>query len=461
VGPTDSGVEAAPIEDAPVDSTPAVLTVIVGGPFGPEQGIPVVWSDSSGAVVATSTTDASGAASTVAPSVSTLTVVMGTVAAPALYTAEGVSLGQTIVVADESSLVQTTYPVNVTSVPTSPTLGDGGPLNEVEVNGTCGGSAVGAQINLGTGQDDQACIGVFEAAGAVHAGFPLLVIAEDSLDNELGYAFSNTNGLVSPDGGDDGGPIDVALGGTWQTTETSQTVSALATDAGLASQVLFSEVADDVLNPLQGSTPPDDAGPGALVFRTHPGFASAVQAEADYFYSTGIGGTVIASSSPPPTTSGTITLDTSAAGTAPVFASVTPSFTGAQPTISWTMSSGTVASATVLVAVTSWNAEIDGGGTQSGKWTIVSPGIAGSTLTAPLLPAALSAYRQQGSESYGGTLVTAVEGGSALPSYASALPMTSLLQLENFACGMPIPAAPPIPGVGTVVFAMIGDSDGC
>jgi hypothetical protein len=125
------------------------------------------------------------------------------------------------------------------------------------------------------------------------------------------------------------------------------------------------------------------------------------------------------------------------------------------------MASGTVASATALVAVTSWNGELDGGGTQSGRWTIVSPGIAGSTLTAPLLPAALSAYRQQGSESYGGTLVIAVEGGSTLPSYPSALPMTSLLQLENFACGMPIPAAPPIPGVGTVVFAMIGDSDGC
>jgi hypothetical protein len=374
-----------------------------------------------------------------------------------------VALGQTIYVADVSSLVNgggSPYTAQLTAVPTAPALGDGAAPNLLAYAGTCTqgtSTAAGNDVTI-TGSTDN-CVGLVPAGSSFDVAFPLLVEADDSTTGTpLGYAYSNTNGLTT-----DGGTSGVALAGPWQTNMPTQTLSTTSTaDSGVPSTTnVYSEQSDGVLTPLTARTQVfDDGGFGAQYYTTHPGFAQTVQAEAQL--STAFNSaSVLAQSSLPPASNGGVTLDVTPLAIAPVFSGFTPNWTLAQPTFSWTMSSGSVASATGIVVVAGWGTTLDGGAFQSGTWTIVSPGTATNTLTAPLLPASFAALAPSANVFQSGDTLAAVSGGTGITTYASFLQITSLFQGQAQLCQVPRPAMPPIPGLGSVVLSFFLDGSSC
>jgi hypothetical protein len=225
--------------------------------------------------------------------------------------------------------------------------------------------------------------------------------------------------------------------------------------------VQYSEVADGVLTPLQQrSTTLADGGPSTVV-STHPGFADDVQVEAafqavDQFGAT----TVIATTSLPPTTSGTVTLDATPVANAPIFQSSAVDSTTSQPVISWTLNSGTLAATTLVIAEMTWNGQNDGGN-QNGVWTIVSPGTAASSLTAPALPPSLSAFTPPAGSISDFQTLFAITGQGGLSTYESLLPTASLYQSQSALCGINSPAVAPLPGIGSVVMSAYTNEGGC
>jgi hypothetical protein len=423
----------------------------------------VVWGDATGAVLGTTTTGAEGVATSALPNAATVTVLLGTALAPSLYSVMGLHLGETLLVADVKGAVDSTLTVNLASVPTAPALDDGGADSYVASVGTCtqSFSAPPESIALGTTTDDQPCSGGSVTGGSYAAEVPVLVEAQDSNGTPFGYTFV-TNDPVGT--AIDAGVLNVATASSWSTTLPAQTLSVAESNAGVTAQITYSELADGVLTPLAQHTPSSfDAGLGAaaLVY-THPGFAAAVQAEA-YFPNggdLGAAGTTIVAAALPPTTSGTLTLDPSPVGAAPTFTSVGVTL-GAQPVVTWALKSGTLSASTGIIAVTNWNGDIGDGGTQQGTWTIVSPGTAGSSLTAPALPGSLQAYAPVAGAGENNTMVFAIDGQTAIPSFASLLTVASLYQVYSDVCNTFSPSVPPLPGLGSAVISFLSDENGC
>ncbi len=64
--------------DVPVDAAPLPVTVTVIGPNGPESGVTIVFDDSTGALIGTATTSATGTVSQLLPAGSEVTAAFGT-----------------------------------------------------------------------------------------------------------------------------------------------------------------------------------------------------------------------------------------------------------------------------------------------------------------------------------------------------------------------------------------------
>ena len=406
--PVDALVEASPLMDAMADvpaesAPPQTLTVVVGGAAGYESGVNVVFGDSTGAVVASMTTNAAGLAVTALPTATMATVLFGTAAAPQLYTVMGLKLGDIVPVVDMSSLSAFGNPiVNVTAVPASPVF-DGGIATYSMRSGGCQAATATLPLSMGLAGGTPPCIGLGKVGGLPAAVFPALVEADDPTGSILGFAFSKINGISMPD---DAGLSDVALGGMWSTSTTAQTVSVTNPDGGSFPQLNYSEIADGVVTPLS------PAYMMTNVYDTHVGYADAVQSEVSYITS-GYSMKTAVLTGAPPTTSGTVDVDATSLATEPALSNGQVDGTvAARPTVTWTGNLSTVTGAIAMFAFNGFSAD---SGSQSGTWTIVSPGTAATSLQAPALPAALGGYAPISGNFYLYEIY-AVDGQTALPS---------------------------------------------
>jgi hypothetical protein len=478
----DSPAETSPPLDAPLEATldatvdapeasidapPSVLTVVVGGPSGYEAGIPIVWHDVNGAVLGTATTDSTGSATTTAPTVTMVTALLGTPTQSYPYTVMGVQPGSTVLVADEATFLATylDVPTSVTSVPTSPTFTESGETVEPQFEVYAGGCEAGG---FGPPPMDldvyQSCLGLAPVGTSFGAGFPLLVEAEDPSGLPLGFAFSKNNDLAALG---DAAELDLAIGGSWSTDLSQQTVTLPIGYEG--APVSYSEVSNGSLLSLSlnDKSVVTDAGtvPKELVY-THVGFADQVQIEQ-------VGGTNLAMGfagyaygvvAPAPTADGTVALDPTSVTNAPSFRSSSVDWTNpAQPAVSWVVGAGSTldpSSVTALITLVSWSATLDGG-QQSGTWTIVSPGLSADLLTAPALPSALGAYGPQPDAGSVNTTTIAITGLTAFPTYASFLPSASLFQQSANLCSINAPFFPPLARLGTLYASIFTDEGGC
>ena len=457
----DAPVEASTVVDSAVvdvvEAGPPAVTVVVGGAAGFESGVPVVFTDATGATVYSNmTTNAAGQASFAFPSGGgAATVILGTPSYPAIYTYLGLTPGQTVLVVDQASLTalfsETAPTANLATVPAAPTF-DGGIANYTMQAGSCQSSSQSLPLDVsllphGSGAP---CIGLGPVGASFGAVFPALVQAEDGVGNLLGFAGSKNNPLAT---GADAGLSNVTLPATWSTTTTQQFVAVSnVPDGGTPPSVTYSEVADGIFNTLQPSAPSIDAGapPEALaVVTTHPGFPDAVQAESQVVrYTSGESVYAVVQRAASPTADGTITLDQTPVGTAPAITGATTTAT-AQPTVSWTLASGSgnFGSATGIVSLVNWSAMTADGGFQSGNWTIVSPGTTVNAVQVPALPPMFSDYAPAAGASAFLNDLYAVYGETAVPDYASLLSIASLFPQNG--CSFSTPMAPPLPFPGT------------
>ncbi len=464
---SDASADAPVGQDAPADAPPdasddaAPITVIVGGPAGLEDGMSVVFSDATGAVVDVATTGVNGEASTTWANVTMATVVLGNTTNPNLYTVEGLSPGQQVWVADVLWISSGPFGTNaeVVSVPKAPTLDDGGALSYSVFSGTCGGGSKGThgkiplEYPLNYSSDQQPCVGLNFIGSSEVVGFPLLVEAEDPLDQPLGFAFSKLNMIASIAAGQ---IVQANPPAPWLTTMTTQTLEVSGDDGGAPYASAFSEVTGGVLTPLRERAPVQEdggVGPGTTV-HTHPGFADTVQTEVSR-RTVGYGAIVAAQSAVPPSVSGTLAMALPPASS-PYVQTASADWATGTPVVSWTMSSGTLAGATAIGVAAGWNQS-----TQYGSWTIIAPGTSASSLTVPVLPASLSAYAPAPGATSTATTFFAIYGQTAVPSYPAFLPVASSFQSLTQMCGVPSPVLPALPNLGTVLALVFSNGGGC
>jgi hypothetical protein len=390
-----------------------------------------------------------------------VTVGLGSNARPRLYTAQGIALGEEIYVADLSDVANyppTNLETQLTAVPTTPALGDGGAAQYIVSAGSCsssGTTSLPIDVSLTSSSDQDPCIGLYPSGSSFDVAFPLLVEADDSAGNPLGYAYSHGNAPVL-----DGGSATVALASPWQTTMFTQTLlPTTASDGGGApTSVSYSEVADGVLTPLTQHASVG-VGPSGPTFYTHPGFATTEQVEAQL--ATANSATAVVSALAPSTASNDLLTDVNPLSTAPTFASASANWAAAQPVFSWTLGRGSLATSTSVTFVAEWYSVLDGGGNQTGIWTIVAPGTSATSLTAPVLPATFAAYAPSQAASSQGNTAIAVSGAASTLPYPLFLTMASLFQADADLCGIPSPLFPALPGLAALVMSIFTDEGGC
>jgi len=462
----DVAAEAGPIVDAAVkaeaEAGPQPITVLVSGALGYEQGVNVVFHDATGAPVATAMTDAHGTASSVLPGVTMATVLLGTSNAPAPYTVMGLSPGDIVPVVDVASTSNLPSQVaEVTVIPSAASLT--GVMQYYATSGACGTYFGGPPTFLPLhSMSGLPCVGLAATVNSVVPVLPLVVEAVDDSNNMVAFV-SSTN--TSPAMPDDAGYTEAAFSGAWSTMTTDQLLDITnLPDGGLPPQVAYSEIADGILTPLPSRTLPVDAGAAALHVQTHTGFAGAVQAEALWFSQVPLGGvmgTSLVTSAPPPSQSGTLTIDASGLASAPSFQTgmMAAGPTSAQPVVQWTLASGDLGGATGLVMSFGWSSPLDGGGYQTGNWTVVSKGTTGTSITVPALPASLAGYAPLPGASPVLNEMFAVYGQTSMTSYASMIPLGSLFQVQP--CSISWPMVPALTGLGTALVVAFAPETQC
>jgi hypothetical protein len=473
--PVEATPEAEAAVDAPTEAGPAPVVVTVVGALGPESGIAVVWSDASGAVVATTTTDAAGATS-MSASGAMVTALLGTSSTPSLYTITGVQPGDALVIVDWTSLSQLpggqggTYFSNTVSFTSLPPSLPGATSSVQFLSGAdCSSSystplSLPAQLTLVAGASnglEPTCVGVGPIGSSYGAAYPALVEADDANGSFLAFAFAKNNGFASVD---DAGGLDVAIGGTWSTATTTQTLSEANPTVGEYPWSYYSEAANGVLVPLSTQPPPSglDASTSAsdTFYATHPGFADFVQTEVG----NGVAGgwAMIATRAPVPTANGTTTMDVSQLDSIPIVSGMSVDATNAaRPDITWTGTSSPLTTATALVANLSWNGTDSEGGFQNGNWTVVAAAGSQSDIQVPALPASLAEWVPlAGANFYPGVAI--VEGGTAIPGYAQARAASgAFYPIVQTSCpGYFGPAIPALPADGTVMVSYAGGGCG-
>jgi hypothetical protein len=463
----DVAAEAGPIVDASVEAGPQPITVLVTGALGYEQGVNVVFGDATGAVVTTAMTGPQGTASTLLPGVTMATVLLGTPNAPAPYTVMGLVPGSLVPVVDLASVAKLpSQRAEVTAIPSSPSLT--GVSQYYGSTGACWSYFQAPPLFLSFGSaSGLPCMGLAQTVTSVVPVLPVVVEAVDVSNNMLGFTYSTNTSPAMPD---DAGYTELAFNGTWTAVSASTSTDQLLDvtnlpDGGVSPQVAYSEIADGILNPLQSRALPADAGASTLLHvQTHTGFAGAIQAEALWIsYPTpgGITGTSLVTSAPPPSQSGTLSIDASGLAGAPNFQTGTTASgpTPAQPVAQWTLASGDLGGATGMVTNLGWYAPLDGGGFQNGSWTIVSMGTTGTSLTVPALPASLAGYAPLAGAITSLNEIFAVYGQTSMTSYASMIPLGSLFQVQP--CAISGPAVPPLTGLGTALVVGFAPGGGC
>jgi hypothetical protein len=133
--------------------------------------------------------------------------------------------------------------------------------------------------------------------------------------------------------------------------------------------------------------------------------------------------------------------------------------TSAQPVVQWTLASGDLGGATGLVMSFGWSSPLDGGGYQTGNWTVVSKGTTGTSITVPAMPASLAGYAPLSGAAPVLNQMIVVYGQTSMTSYASMLPLGSLFQVQP--CSVSGPFVPPLTGPGTALVVVFAPETQC
>ncbi|HTB72617.1 MAG TPA: hypothetical protein VK762_05220 [Polyangiaceae bacterium] len=438
---TDTGTPAP--EASTPDAAPTTVSVLVVNDHGPESGVTVVFQDAAGNPVATATTDASGTATQVAVAGSQVTVVMGSLQNVQIVTFEGVAPGDVLTAHDATDTTFANTQVSIDGLP------DAGPPP-----GT--GSYT---VNIGP------CSGSFtDLPGLVYLSpdcenrgkFPVLVqaVSSDPEDPEpIGFTYQTGNALPL-----DGGVAHVSLSGAWTTTFSTQSIAVSNFDfTDLTGYTAFSEIADGISSGIPSIVVSQD-GSAVNSFFGHPGYATAVQSEANQSGNRGSGVAIsaVATRSAPSPDGGAASFDYSQF--LPLLDAVTlDSSQPGQPVVSWVTEAGSLASASGTIVTIAWNALADGGDYLPGTWTIVAPPTA-TSVKAPALPPAVAAWAPPAGAQFASPPNVIVVQGSFLPGYAqlralfSTLPAPSSLLYDQFSLSGVVP---PLPVDGTLKLTAI------
>jgi hypothetical protein len=451
----DAAPEASP-EDAAADTlgeAGTTVTVRVVGALGYEQGITIVWGDSTGAVRGTSTTNAQGIAAYAAAAGDMVTALLGSPSAASLTTIMGIQPGDALVFADRTTLPSPQF-VQINAFPPSP------PTGTVEYYVWNPGNYYTAPITF------PLTFGVTPALGlsgsTVGESFAERVSADTDINLELGFVFAKNLGASNVDGG----PASVALSGPWSTSFTTQQFVVQSPDGSTPQGTDYAEIASGVAfypsteQESDGSSPPV----GTQLYMTHPGFADYVQGWA--FTQTpvtggGGGALEIAVSEPAPSGDGSLTIDWGDIDAMPTLTSIAVDSTNpAQPALSVTTSSGSLATTTAVIALATWSGSTDGGPDDAeGSWLVVSPGTAGP-IQIPQLPGGSAwSLASLANVSLGDASVYAVQG-SALPGYAQVRAAAGIFTLKTNCLEYTGPLLPPLLTSGMLMVSAI-TTGGC
>jgi hypothetical protein len=429
--------EGAAPEAAAPDAGPQPVTVAVTTDRGPEQGVTVVFQDSSGAVLATAITDLSGKAAQVVPAGSQVTAVMGTPQNVQLVTVEAVAPGDVLLAHDATDTTLSSASVSIDALPDA-TPPDGTQYYFVQI-GNCSGEI---STLPWVGQIGPEC----ENGGA----FPVLVqaVGYDGQDREvtLGFLYQNDN-TVSPDGG----TTHITLSGQWSTALTTQLIN-VTNASGLYAYAEFNQIADGVAYGASSYVEPDDDGGGAAQFTGYAGYPTSIQNEVNVSANRGpnLSVSAIATRGTPSLDGGAASFDLSTL--LPLLDDVTlDASQPAQPAVSWVTEAGSLAGANGAIVALAWSGSNDAGSV-TGTWTFVAPPTA-TSVVAPALPAAVAAFAPSADSTFSQTPNVIVVQGSFLASYAdlrsrfAALPVTSGVINATFT---ETGVVPPLPVDGTL-----------
>jgi hypothetical protein len=439
-----SAPDAAPVQDtstpdAPVDSGPAPVTLLVTNDLGPEPGVLVVFHDSTGAILGTATTGANGTVSQQLAPNSQVTAVLQNADGMGLVTIQGVQPGDALTAFDDVNLAIPGGTVNVNAVPDAGAI----PLTDYSAYvGSCTGSSSAVPFSL-AGDVAYPC--------EIQGQFPLLVTATTD-SSELAYTYTTGNSFPL-----DGGPAQVSVTTPWATDESSPQLSVINVppfgSSGGSLYLSFSEVAGNVGSRNVSFETPEDGGASAL-FVGHPGYAAGVQTEValrnniqNYYlasYQSLAARTGPLDGGSPSTVDFSQVLPQITGSTA----SVDDGGTTSRPIVSWTAASS-LGAADGLVVATSFTIDYDGGSFGSVWWTIIAPPTATSVVP-PELPASLGTPAVNTGGRYGFPTVVAVEasyftGYAQLRQASAAMQPTPALLNDNGA-----PVAPTLPADGTL-----------
>jgi len=435
--------------DAPVEAGPQPVTVVVTNAAGAEQGVPVVFQQASGAVIASATTNAAGIVSQLQPAGVQVTIVLGTSAAPSLFTIEQVAPGDTLAVYDRSADV-TNGQVSVDS------WSDAGPPGtasyEVDV-GSCNTFGAGPPLVVFLG-----------TACPVAGQFPVLVTSRDINGAALGYAWQKGNTLPG-----DGGVAHVAVGGAWSTTTDTLTLTtdspppfaAANSDNGyLGFSAIVNGMGTEGANSYFGGIGADDGGV-TWPFPYADGYPEHLQTEANVTnYGTsasGNGVTISAIATRGAGDAGSATTNLAISQLLPPIqtASIDATTNPVQPTVTWDIGdAGSVATTDGVVVAFTWSGN-DDGGFVNGIWTIVAPPTA-SSVQVPALPAAQADHAPFSGAFFSNepavliVEATFLSGYAQLRAQAGTAALTSQFNSNlSFSSSSPI-VVPPLPVDGTL-----------
>lgn len=440
-GPTDAGFTAdttmpdasspapeASVAEAGADAAeeptpPLVVTVVVLGPSGgAEAGKTIVFSDATGALVTTGTTDASGTVVQMLAAGSQATALLGTADSPQLVTVVGVQPGDTLTAVDGvASQVEGDVLVTVHGSPPANTE------NYLVYSGACD-----ALLTSGPSVD-------LDVSGCTNGAgqFPLLAVARDDEGDALAYSFEKPNALAT-----DGGQTSIVMTGAWNPMGT-ETVSVTGTAAADGQYVSYSEVAAGVSTSQTSYEPAfEDAGVQSSSFASHPIYPDFVQTELTAYESQpGVGMvTAIATRTAAPT--GIASFD--ASDLLPLITDASVDSTDpTRPTVAWT-SAAPLTGAVGTIAEMFW---YDEGLAQSGAWTIVVPSSV-TSVQVPILPGTAASLAPGANAVWDAPPTVAAIGGGNLVDYTAfrrtAGQLATQLQPDS------TPTVPPLSSDGTM-----------
>lgn len=420
------------------DGGPEPVRVTVASLAGPVSGATVVFHDTNGAVIGSTTTDAEGHAERLLPAGTAVSVLTGDkVSTFAVTTYLAVEPGDLLFVYDPS-VTPTNNLVTLQSLPSAP------PNTTVGYNAYLGsrqsGFFNGPPVQLNPNNND------LNPA----AQFPILVEAVDQVST-IAYSYVKNQKLDL-----DAGANVFMDGATWTTTpQTAWTIDIANPSLVTNPRVVFSETAGYV--PITRAVFAQDDGDGGVlptVFNAHPGYPDFVQTEvnASKLGTFGTTFTVIATRSPAPSKDQTISFDMNQMPAA--INTVTPDFTTnpAQPSVTFQPDKPIAAPVGTFVEFQWQNYDSDASAYVNNTWTIIAPPSL-TTVAAPPLPPSAVAWTPINQTNLATTIT--VMSGDGLTSYAAFRRIAGVTPPPNYNT-LYVQVAPLLPFEGTLTLSVVG-----